>query len=43
MIEQLTRNAKDFGVPFIGMKDSVRQGIMHVVAVRTQAWCIRAW
>ncbi len=31
MIEQLTRNARDFGVPFIGMKDPVRQGIMHVV------------
>jgi 3-isopropylmalate/(R)-2-methylmalate dehydratase large subunit len=30
MIEQLARNARDFGLPFIGMGDT-RQGIMHVV------------
>ena len=31
MVEQLSRNAKDFGLPFIGMDDKVRQGIMHVI------------
>jgi len=31
MIEQLEQNARDFGVPLIGMTDA-RQGIMHVVA-----------
>jgi 3-isopropylmalate/(R)-2-methylmalate dehydratase large subunit len=31
MVEQLTRNARDFGLPFIGMDDKTRQGIMHVV------------
>ena len=30
MIEQLASNARDFGIPFIGIDDS-RQGIMHVV------------
>ncbi|MGH8617737.1 MAG: 3-isopropylmalate dehydratase large subunit [Burkholderiales bacterium] len=30
MIEQLGTNARDFGIPFIGM-DNERQGIMHVV------------
>ena len=30
MVEQLQRNARDFGLPFIGM-DSPNQGIMHVV------------
>ncbi|MCW5603474.1 MAG: 3-isopropylmalate dehydratase large subunit, partial [Burkholderiales bacterium] len=30
MIEQLARNARDFGIPFIGIDDA-RQGIMHVV------------
>ena len=30
MIEQLAANARDFGIPFIGIDDS-RQGIMHVV------------
>ena len=31
MVEQLERNARDFKVPFIGMSDPARQGIMHVV------------
>ena len=31
MVEQISRNAKDFGLPFIGMDDKVRQGIMHVI------------
>jgi 3-isopropylmalate/(R)-2-methylmalate dehydratase large subunit len=31
MIEQLARNSRDFGLPFIGMDDPGRQGIMHVV------------
>ena len=31
MVEQLARNARDFGLPFIGMQDTARQGIMHVV------------
>jgi 3-isopropylmalate/(R)-2-methylmalate dehydratase large subunit len=31
MVEQLARNARDFGLPFIGMEDTTRQGIMHVV------------
>jgi 3-isopropylmalate/(R)-2-methylmalate dehydratase large subunit len=30
MVEQLDRNARDFGVPFIGM-DNKWQGIMHVI------------
>lgn len=31
MIEQLEQNARDFGVPLIGLNDA-RQGILHVVA-----------
>ena len=31
MVEQLQRNARDFKLPFIGMEDTERQGIMHVV------------
>ena len=31
MVEQLQRNARDFKLPFIGMEDTGRQGIMHVV------------
>src|SRR5688572_10679868 len=31
MVEQLERNARDFGIPLIGMTDP-RQGILHVVA-----------
>src|SRR4029079_922371 len=31
MVEQLQRNACDFKLPFIGMVDTERQGIMHVV------------
>src|SRR4051812_48765199 len=31
MVEQLQRNARDFKLPFIGMQDTARQGIMHVI------------
>ncbi len=31
MVEQLQRNSLDFKLPFIGMSDPARQGIMHVV------------
>ena len=31
MVEQLARNARDLKLPFIGMDDPERQGIMHVV------------
>ena len=31
MVEQLQQNARDFKLPFIGMDDTTRQGIMHVI------------